>query len=63
MASDAEGRVQPTDRTMVHQAPTRAIFDRETIYRILDEALVCHIGFVDSGQPCAMLASHWRMGD
>jgi len=36
----------PTERTKVRRKPDRANYDREAIYRILDEAFVCQVGFV-----------------
>lgn len=41
----------PTARTTVHRLPDRARYDRATVEAILDEGLVCHVGFVDGGQP------------
>src|ERR1700675_842770 len=41
----------PTARTKVQRLPDRGKYDRETVYRILDEGFVCHVGFVVDGQP------------
>lgn len=41
----------PTPRTRLHRRPQRGVFDRAALNAILDEALVCHLGFVDAGQP------------
>jgi nitroimidazol reductase NimA-like FMN-containing flavoprotein (pyridoxamine 5'-phosphate oxidase superfamily) len=43
--------LQPTDRTQVVREPHRGAYDCETIYAILDEGLVCHIGFSVETQP------------
>jgi len=40
-----------TEQTRVRRLPKRAAYDRETINSILDEAFVCHVGFVVEGQP------------
>jgi len=40
-----------TERTRVRRLPKRGAYDSETINSILDEAFVCHIGFVVDGQP------------
>jgi TonB family protein len=40
-----------TERTQVRRLPKRAVYDREEVYRILDEGLVCHIGFIADGRP------------
>jgi nitroimidazol reductase NimA-like FMN-containing flavoprotein (pyridoxamine 5'-phosphate oxidase superfamily) len=37
----------PTARTQVHRLSERARYDRETIGRILDEALICHVAWSD----------------
>jgi uncharacterized protein len=41
----------PTERTRVVREPHRGSFDREVIYKILDEGFVCHVGFTVEGQP------------
>jgi nitroimidazol reductase NimA-like FMN-containing flavoprotein (pyridoxamine 5'-phosphate oxidase superfamily) len=43
--------------------PARAVYDREPIAAILDEALIAHIGFVDDGQPYVIPTLHARVGD
>jgi nitroimidazol reductase NimA-like FMN-containing flavoprotein (pyridoxamine 5'-phosphate oxidase superfamily) len=53
----------PTDRTRVRRLPKRGAYDRETIHAILDEALVCHAGFVVDGAPVVIPTIHWRDGD
>ena len=52
-----------TERTRVRRIPKRADYDRDTIYRILDEALVCHVGFVQDGQPVVIPMNYARRGD
>jgi len=44
-------KTMPSDRTKVKRLPDRGHYDRETINAILDEALVCHVGFVVDAQP------------
>ena len=34
-----------SERTRVVREPQRGVYDRETIYKILDEGFVCHVGF------------------
>jgi len=53
----------PTDRNRVRRLPARASYDAETIYPIIDEALICHVGFVADGQPFVIPTIHARMGD
>lgn len=60
MSEHAQG---PSPRTTVKRIPEVAAYDRETVYAILDEALVCHLGFVDDGQPFVIPTLHARIGD
>lgn len=53
----------PTTRTRVVREPHRGVYDRETAYRILDEAFLCHVGFVADGQPFVIPTSYGRLGD
>src|SRR5271167_2371466 len=52
-----------TERTTVRRKPDRGSFDRELIYKILDEAFVCHLGFVVDGQPFVVPTNYVRVGD
>lgn len=54
---------QVTQKTKIKRLPDRAEYDRETIHGILDEALICHIGFVMDGQPYVIPTIHARVGD
>lgn len=47
----------------MRRLPDRARYDRETIHAILDEGLVCHVGFVDGGQPFVIPSAYARVGD
>ena len=53
----------PTQRTQVHRLPKRGVYDREVVYRILDEGLVCHVGFVADGKPVVIPTGYGRAGD
>lgn len=53
----------PTPRTRVVREPQRAVYDRDAVNRILDEALACHVGFVVDGQPYVIPTSYGRDGD
>ena len=55
--------LEPTPRTRVKRLPKRAAYDRDTIYSILDTALVCHVGFAAAGQPFVSPTLHVRLGD
>lgn len=52
-----------TARTKVKRLPDRGRYDRETIYPILDEAFICHVGFVVDGQPYVIPTGFARIGD
>jgi hypothetical protein len=43
--------------------PQRGVYERETIYKILDEAFVCHVGFSMEGQPYVIPTLFARVGD
>jgi nitroimidazol reductase NimA-like FMN-containing flavoprotein (pyridoxamine 5'-phosphate oxidase superfamily) len=49
-------------RTRVHRVPARAVYAREAIEAILDEALIAHLGFVHRGQPYVVPTLHARVG-
>jgi len=53
----------PTERTRVVREPHRGSFDRDTIYKILDEGFVCHVGFTVEGQPYVIPTMFARVGD
>ncbi|HEX5781171.1 MAG TPA: pyridoxamine 5'-phosphate oxidase family protein [Solirubrobacteraceae bacterium] len=52
-----------TPRTKLRRLPKRGAHDRETIDAILDEAMVCHLGFVHDGRPAVIPTLHARVGD
>lgn len=49
-----------TARTRVVREPHRGVYDRETVYRILDEGFLCHVGFSIDGQPFVIPTSYGR---
>ena len=53
----------PTARTRVVREPQRAVYDRDAVNQILDEAFLCHVGFVADGQPYVIPTSYGRDGD
>jgi nitroimidazol reductase NimA-like FMN-containing flavoprotein (pyridoxamine 5'-phosphate oxidase superfamily) len=50
-------------RIAVRRHPERGIYDRAAIDAILDEALICHVGFAADGQPFVIPTIHARVGD
>jgi nitroimidazol reductase NimA-like FMN-containing flavoprotein (pyridoxamine 5'-phosphate oxidase superfamily) len=53
----------PTEKTKVRRKPERGSYDRELIYHILDEAFVCHLGFIADGLPFVVPTNYVRVGD
>jgi nitroimidazol reductase NimA-like FMN-containing flavoprotein (pyridoxamine 5'-phosphate oxidase superfamily) len=53
----------PTERTRVTRKPDRGTYDRELIYSILDQAFVCHLGFIADGQPFVVPTNYVRVGN
>jgi nitroimidazol reductase NimA-like FMN-containing flavoprotein (pyridoxamine 5'-phosphate oxidase superfamily) len=52
-----------TQRTQVKRMPERSNYERQVVYDILDEALVCHIGFVVDNQPFVIPTTYGRIED
>lgn len=52
-----------TERTRVKRLPARGSYDRKTIYSILDEGFICHVGFVADGQPYVIPTGYARIDD
>lgn len=52
-----------TKRTKIGRLPARGAYDRATVHAILDEALVCHVGYVADGGPVVIPTAHWRDGE
>jgi uncharacterized protein len=57
------GVTTPSARTRVRRHPERARYDRDTVHAILDEGLVCHLGFLVDGLPFVMPTMYARRGD
>lgn len=55
--------IQPTERTKLKRVPKNGSFDRAAIYRILDDAFLCHVGFITDGQPFVIPTGYARVGD
>src|SRR5260221_7342784 len=57
------GSPTPAPRPRIVREPQRAVYDRDAVNRILDEAFLCHVGFVADGQPFVIPTSYGRDGD
>jgi nitroimidazol reductase NimA-like FMN-containing flavoprotein (pyridoxamine 5'-phosphate oxidase superfamily) len=53
----------PTERTKVRRLPDRGKYDSESVYGILDEAFICHVGFVVESQPYVIPTGFARVDD
>jgi uncharacterized protein len=53
----------PGSRVRVRRMAERSHYERATIHSILDEALVCHMGFADTGTPVVIPTAYARVGD
>jgi nitroimidazol reductase NimA-like FMN-containing flavoprotein (pyridoxamine 5'-phosphate oxidase superfamily) len=53
----------PTPRTQVRRSSSRGSYDRSLVHSILDEALVCHVGFVQDAQPFVLPMAFARVDE
>src|SRR5690242_9705673 len=53
----------PTEKTQVKRRSQRGQYDRATIHAILDEAFLCHVGFIADGHPVVIPTAYGREGD
>lgn len=56
-------QILQTAKTKVKRLPKRGVYDRETIYSILDEGFVCHVGFTVDGQTFVIPTGYARDGN
>ena len=56
-------KFQKTEKTKITRLPKRGEYDKETIYSILDEALVCTVAFVMNNQPFQIPTGFCRVDD
>ena len=52
-----------SDRTRPTRARERVGYDRALVHAVLDEAVVCHVGFVVDGRPVVLPQLHARVGE
>jgi len=60
---DPSGSLGVTPRTTLHRIPRRGSHERAVIHDILDQGLVCHVGFVADGQPFVIPTVYGRVDD
>lgn len=52
-----------TDKTEITRLPKRGVYDKDAIYSILDEALVCTVSFCINNQPFQIPTGFCRIND
>ena len=52
-----------TERNRVRRVPDRGAYDKETVYDIVDSALICHVGMAGEEYPFVIPTLHARSGD
>lgn len=52
-----------SERTTVKRMAERAAYDADTVYAILDEAYLCHVGVIVDDLPIVIPTLHARIGD
>lgn len=52
-----------TDRTTPTRKRERAVYRRDAVHAVLDEAYLCHVGYVVDGAPVVLPNIHTRVGD
>ncbi|YAF94360.1 MAG: pyridoxamine 5'-phosphate oxidase family protein [Nodularia sp. CChRGM 3473] len=56
-------QLTPTQRSHIKRVPQRGNYEREVIYQILDEGLICHVGFAVDSQPYVIPTAYGRVKD
>jgi nitroimidazol reductase NimA-like FMN-containing flavoprotein (pyridoxamine 5'-phosphate oxidase superfamily) len=56
-------QLTPTDRTRHRRRAARGSFDLDLVHAIIDEALICHVGFAIDGRPWVIPTIHARVDD
>lgn len=51
------------DKNRIKRRPDRGHYDKTTIYGIIDDTMLCHIGFIQDGQPFVIPVLHARKND
>lgn len=54
---------EPTERTTLKRLPKRGNYERESVYQILDEGFICHVGFIIDNRPFVIPTGYGRLED
>jgi uncharacterized protein len=52
-----------TERTTLKRLPKRGVYERELVYRILDDGFICHVGFAVDRRPFVIPTGYARVND
>jgi nitroimidazol reductase NimA-like FMN-containing flavoprotein (pyridoxamine 5'-phosphate oxidase superfamily) len=52
-----------TKRTTLKRLPKRGVYDRNSVYAILDEGFICHVGFAVDDKPVVIPTGYARVED
>ncbi len=63
MSTTEPASYTPTPRTTLKRLAVRGRYDRAAVHAILDEGLVCHVGFVAGGTPVVIPTAYARVGE
>jgi len=55
--------IKRTERTRVRRIPKRGAYDRASVYQILDEGFICHVGFTVDEKTFVIPTGYARIGD
>ncbi|MEJ8645228.1 pyridoxamine 5'-phosphate oxidase family protein [Streptomyces sp. MS1.HAVA.3] len=61
--TESAGAYEPTALTVPSRSRDRARYDRETVHSILDQAYICHLGFIRDGAPVVLPTLYARVGE
>jgi hypothetical protein len=56
------GTFGPTAKTRLRRRPQRGFHDEENVFRVLDSAVIGHIGYAIDGNPFVTPTAYWRDG-
>jgi len=54
---------EATTRTSLRLNHELGVYDRETIYQIIDQTPICHVSTIVDGSPYIQATVHWRIDD
>ncbi len=62
MSATDQATYQIDERNRVKRRHDRGFYDHETVHRLLDAAILCHVSYVIDGQPYCTPTLFWREG-